>query len=88
MLLIKQGIPLLRGRPVHLKIRQFCVWYPPTTQVYRSTGDFDAASSLYEKYSAVSEDGGWLELREVVMARKLPRRMLIQPLTQLQGGQL
>ena len=58
------------------------------TQVYRSTGDFDAASSLYERYSAVSEDGGWLELREVVLARKLPRRMLIQPLTRVQGSQL
>jgi dipeptidyl-peptidase-3 len=70
-----------RGRSI---IQEFLL----KLQVYRSTGDFDAASSLYEKYSAVSEDGGWLELREVVMARKLPRRMLIQPLTQLQGGQL
>ena len=57
-------------------------------QVYRSTGDSEAASSLYQHYSAVGEEGGWLELRQVVLARKLPRRMLVQPLTLLQDGQL
>ena len=55
-------------------------------EVYRSTGDFNAASSLYEKYSSVSEEGPWLGLRGIVLARKLPRRMLLQPLTLLQEG--
>jgi dipeptidyl-peptidase-3 len=68
-----------RGKPV---IRDFLT----KLQVFRSTGDFEAASSLYGRYSAVGEEGGWLEMREVVLARKLPRRMLLQPLTQLSDG--
>ena len=61
---------------------------PPTTnaQVYKTTADSEAGCSLYERYSAVSEEGGWLGLREVVLARKMPRRMLVQPLTQLEEG--
>lgn len=32
------------------------------------------------------EDGGWLSLREIVLARRMPRRMLVQPLPQLDKG--
>ena len=33
------------------------------------------------------DDGGWLSLREVVLSRKLPRRMLVQPLTVMREGE-
>lgn len=49
--------------------------------------DVKAAEELYGHYSSVcEEDGGWLSLRDIVMARKVPRRMLVQPLT-IQSGE-
>ncbi len=54
--------------------------------MYKSTGNVGEAESLYGHFSAVTEeDGGWLSLRETVLQRKLPRRMLVQPLTFLKG---
>ena len=48
--------------------------------------DVTSGEALYNKYSEVSEeDGGWLSLRDIVLSRKMPRRMLVQPLTVLQG---
>lgn len=48
--------------------------------------DVASGEALYNKYSEVSEeDGGWLSLRDTVLARKMPRRMLVQPLTVIQG---
>jgi hypothetical protein len=48
--------------------------------------DVASGEALYNKYSAVNEeDGGWLSLRDTVLARKMPRRMLVQPLTVIQG---
>lgn len=42
---------------------------------------------MYEGYSTVSEeDGGWLSLREIVLVRRMPRRMLVQPLPELEKG--
>lgn len=44
--------------------------------------DVEAGEKLYSHYSAVSEeDGGWLSLRDIVLARKMARKMLVQPLT-------
>lgn len=44
--------------------------------------DVVAGEELYSRYSTVTEeDGGWLTLRDIVLARKMPRRMLVQPLT-------
>ena len=48
--------------------------------------DVASGEALYNKYSEVSEeDGGWLSLRDIVLSRKMPRRMLVQPLTVIQG---
>ena len=45
--------------------------------------DVAGGQTLYDKYSEVSE--GWLLLRETVLARKIPRRMYVQPLTVEEG---
>ena len=57
-------------------------------QVYKSTGDAVGGTRLFERYCTV-EDGGawqWLTMREIVMARKLPRAMYVQPLTAIDTG--
>ena len=55
-------------------------------QVFKSMADVASGEALYNKYSEVSEEeGGWLSLRDTVLARKMPRRMLVQPLTVIQG---
>lgn len=55
-------------------------------QVFKSIGDVKAGEMLYAEYSAVTEEeGAWLSLRDIVIARKMPRKMLVQPLTLLQG---
>ena len=54
--------------------------------MYKATADVDAGTAMYEQYSRVSEEnGGWLSLRKIVMARKTPRRMFVQPHTILDG---
>lgn len=45
--------------------------------------DVEAGEALYSRYSTISEE--WLSLRRIVLARKMPRRMLVQPLTILKG---
>ena len=48
--------------------------------------DVASGEALYSKYSEVSEeDGGWLSLRDIVLSRKMPRRMLVQPRSVIQG---
>jgi len=48
----------------------------------------EGGQALYNKYSEVAEqDGGWLSLRDIVLARKIPRRMLVQPLTVMGEGE-
>jgi len=46
-------------------------------QVHKSLADLGAGTALFEKYSAVPPE--MAELREIVMARKEPRKLLIQP---------
>ncbi|XP_038072847.1 dipeptidyl peptidase 3-like [Patiria miniata] len=49
-------------------------------QVFKSTGDYDSARAMYDGYSAVNDDTAeqFLSLRQVVLSRKLPRRMFVQ----------
>eukprot|EP00980_Cylindrotheca_fusiformis_P011381 scaffold2638_cov114-Cylindrotheca_fusiformis.AAC.9 len=50
-------------------------------QVYKSLGDVENGSKLYNGLSEVPED--MLDLRSIVMARKEPRKILIQPYLKL-----
>ena len=49
-----------------------------------STADSTAARAIYGQYSAVDEY--FLKLREIVLARKVPRRMFVQPHTACNGN--
>lgn len=51
-------------------------------QVYKSTGDVEAAKNLFEHLSEVDEP--WLSWRSIILAQKQPRIMLVQPNT-MQG---
>lgn len=46
-------------------------------QTHKSLGDFEEGSKLYEKYSKVTDE--MAELRSIVMARKEPRKLMVQP---------
>lgn len=46
-------------------------------QVYKSTGDVENGSQMFAKYSEVTDE--MLEVRDIVLARKEPRKQLIQP---------
>ena len=46
-------------------------------QVYKSLGDAENGTKFYNEYSEVPEE--MAKLREIVMARKEPRKILIQP---------
>jgi len=48
-------------------------------QIYKSTGDVENGVAFYAGYSNVSDD--FLSIRELVLARKKPRRVFVQPCT-------
>lgn len=54
-------------------------------QVYKSLGDDKSARAMYEQYSLVGGEGShpWLAWREIVIARKQPRMILVQGNTRL-----
>lgn len=52
-------------------------------QVHKSLGDLAAGTELFEKYSVVPPE--MAAMREIVMARKEPRKLLLQPHLHLGG---
>ena len=55
-------------------------------QVYKSTGDINAAKTMYDKYSEVTEP--WASRRQIVIDRKQPRVILVQANTVLDEEKL
>ena len=53
--------------------------------MYRSTANVSAGETLYTDYSSVTEEH--LALRNIVLARKMPRRMFVQPHTCIGSGE-
>ncbi|GFU18704.1 dipeptidyl peptidase 3 [Nephila pilipes] len=49
-------------------------------QLYRATADITSAKAMYDKYSAVTSSGKnpFLDYRDIVMARKKPRKLFVQ----------
>jgi dipeptidyl-peptidase-3 len=52
-------------------------------QTHKSLGDLEGGSALFERYSTVSDE--MVGVRAVVMARKEPRKLLVQPHLRLEG---
>ena len=57
-------------------------------QVYKSTADVKEGKKMYEYYSDVHdcEEPHFLSLRDIVLARKQPRKMFVQHNTEVQEG--
>ena len=56
-------------------------------QVYKSTGNIEAARAMYSKYSHVPATGAqpFAQWRSLILAKKQPRKMFVQSNTRLQG---
>ncbi|KAK6621537.1 hypothetical protein RUM44_001344 [Polyplax serrata] len=56
-------------------------------QVYKSMGDIASAEALYNHYSVVPEEGSpWANWRKIAFMHLKPRRMFVQPNTEIQGN--
>lgn len=51
-------------------------------QVLKSTGDVEAAKTMFDGYSEVTS-GPWIKWRDIILERKQPRKILVQANTQL-----
>ena len=59
-------------------------------QIYKATGDIDSARKMYDHYSGLNSNDPtkpWLKWREIVMARKRPRKMFVQANT-VENGEI
>ena len=59
-------------------------------QVYKSTGDLSEAAEMYNRLSAVEETGQhpFAKWRDIILARKTPRKMLVQSNTAVKDEKL
>jgi len=55
-------------------------------QVFKSTGDVENGTKFYSELSEVSEE--FVKLREIILARKKPRRVFVQPHTYIENNQV
>lgn len=55
-------------------------------QVYASTADLEGGNKLFTKYTTVPKE--WYHLRDVVLAKKQPRRLFVQANTFLEGDKV
>jgi len=54
--------------------------------VYKSTANVEHGTAMYNKYSAVNDE--YLELRKIVLAKKQPRKVFIQPHSYVLDGKV
>lgn len=52
-------------------------------QILKSTGDADGAKKLFAHYSELG--GSWKSWRDIVLAHKQPRKMLVKPNSIIEG---
>ena len=60
-------------------------------QIYKSTGDIEAARKMYDYYSAVNDERPgfpWASWRNIVLDRKQPRKMMVQANTKIEDEKL
>ncbi|KAL1512766.1 hypothetical protein ABEB36_002298 [Hypothenemus hampei] len=55
-------------------------------QIYKATGNIEAAQKLYNHYSEVNEP--WLSWRSIVLAKKQPRKIFVQANTEIEKEQV
>lgn len=55
-------------------------------QVYKATADAAAGRALYDHVTAVPDQ--WLAYRDIVLEKRLPRKLLLQANTALEGGKV
>jgi dipeptidyl-peptidase-3 len=56
-------------------------------QLYKSIADYKSAKEMFDKYTAVTSESKYpfLNYREIIMERKKPRKLFVQPNTVLEG---
>ena len=64
------------GRPAMGKFLQ-------KLQIYRSIGDFESAKEMFDGYSQFDET--WVKWRDIVIAKKKPRKAIIQANSFIEG---